>query len=180
MPEETPGPVMLAMTNILRKPPPVRVGKITENFVLPRTVELRKLIAVSVGVLAGTILWVMPVGLFFSFSITSLLVTAAAGGFFGYLAVTWSPLRGESFGVWVSLSATNTRPGRVFIDGERVHVYLGVSPMGFVAAGSVRLESGAVQVPAGSVDERGVPLSKNEMLKILSADANRQLGFPSQ
>jgi hypothetical protein len=66
MSEETPGPVMLAMTNILRKPPPVRVGKLSENFVLPRTVELRKLIAVSVGVLAGTILWVMPVGLFVS------------------------------------------------------------------------------------------------------------------
>jgi hypothetical protein len=170
---------MLAMTNILRRPPPVRIGKLSENFVLPRTIELRKLIAVGVGVFAGMFLWVMPVGLFFSYNLTSLFIMLGIGGFAGYLAVTWSPLRGESLGVWVSLSATNTRPGKVFIDGERVRVYLGVSPLGFVAAGPVRVQSGAVQVPAGSVDDRGVPLSKNDLLRHLSESAQRQLALPS-
>jgi hypothetical protein len=177
--EQTQGPVMLAVTNILR-PPPARIGKISENFVLPRTIELRKLIAVAVGVLAGMFLWFMPIGLFFSYGLTSLFTMMGVGGFGGYFVVTWSPLRGESLGTWVGLSAGSTRPGKVRIEGERVRAYLGVAPLGFVAAGAVRIRPGAVQVPAGSVDERGVPLSQDEILRLLSDDAHRQLGFPAR
>jgi hypothetical protein len=169
---------MLAVTNILR-PPPARIGQISEKIVLPRTIELRKLIAVSVGVFAGMVLWFMPVGLFFSYGIMSLLVTMVLGGLAGYLAVAWSPLRGESFGMWVSLSASTTRPGKVRLEGERVRAYLGVAPLSFLAQGSVHLRSGAVQVPAGSVDERGVPVSQEDLLRSLAESAHRQLAFPS-
>lgn len=168
---------MLAVTNILR-PPPARIGKISEKIVLPRTVELRKLIAVSVGVFAGMVLWFFPVGLFFSYGITPLLVMMGLGGMSGYLVVSWSPLRGESFGTWISLSATTTRPGKVRFEGERVRAYLGVAPLSFLAAGSVRVRSAAVQVPAGSVDERGVPVSQDALLRALAESAHRQLSLP--
>lgn len=170
---------MLAVTSILR-PPPARIGQISEKIVLPRTIELRKLVASGVGVLGGMFLWFMPVGLFFNYGLTSLFVTMGLGGFLGYLVVTWSPLRGESFGTWVGLSAGSTRPGRVRFEGERVRAYLGVSPIGFLAAGPVQVRSGAIAVPAGSVDERGVPFSNDEILRHLAESANRQLAFPTQ
>lgn len=178
MSEQIQGPVMLSVTNILR-PPPARIGQISEKIVLPRTIELRKLIASSVGVLAGMFLWFMPIGLFFDYAITPLLVLMGLGGFAGYLFVTFSPLRGESFSTWVGLSAGATRPGKVRIEGERVRAYLGVAPLGFIAAGPVRIRSGAVSVPAGSVDERGVPFSQDAILRHLTESANRQLGFPA-
>lgn len=168
---------MLSVTSILR-PPPARIGKLSENIVLPRTIELRKLVASGVGVLAGMFLWFMPVGLFVDYRLTPLFVLMGCGGFLGYLVVTWSPLRGESFGTWVGLSAGSTRPGRVRFEGERVRAYLGVSPIGFLASGPVQVRSSAVPVPAGSVDERGVPFSSDEILHHLSDLANRQMGLP--
>jgi hypothetical protein len=114
MSEQTQGPVMLAVTNILR-PPPARIGKISENFVLPRTIELRKLIAVAVGVLAGMFLWFMPIGLFFSYGLTSLFTMMGVGGFGGYFVVTWSPLRSRANAcvlIWVSRRSVSSPPGR--------------------------------------------------------------------
>jgi hypothetical protein len=178
MNEQYQGPVMLSVTNILR-PPPARIGRISDRFILPRTIELRVLIAVGVGAFAGLVAWFFPVGLLFDYSLTSLASLLLIGLGLGYITVTWSPLKGESLGTWIGLSAGASRPGKVRFEGQKVYAYLGVSPLGYLAAGKVRIRPGAVTVPAGSVDERGVPHSKNEITRILGENAARQLAFPS-
>lgn len=178
MSDQYQGPVMLAVTNILR-PPPARIGQLSEKIVLPRTVEVRVLIAVGVGSFAGLMAWFFPIGLFFSHSLVSLFTLVATGGGLGYLAVTWSPLKGESLGTWIGLSAGSSRPGKVRFEGQKVYAYLGVAPLGYLAAGKVLIRPGAVPVPAGSVDERGVPYSKDEITRLLGETAARQAAFPS-
>jgi len=163
------GPVMLAVTNILRTPP-ARIGRLGEHITLPRTIEVKKLIAIGLGVLAGMILWVVPVGVIFGHDVTSLLVTATVTGFLGYLFVTWSPLRGESFGLWLGLSAETVRPGRIRIEGEKVRAYIGVAPLLHTASGPVRIRPGAIDVPAGSVDERGVPYDHADLIRMFAAE----------
>ena len=179
MSERYEGPVMLSVTNILR-PPPARIGQISEKFVLPRTIELRVFLASIGGFFAGMVLWFAPVGLFFDYSITSLLTMVALGGFVGYVFVTWSPLKGESLATWLGLSAAATRPGRVVYQGKKVHAFLGVAPIGFLAAGPVHIRPGAIDVPAGSVDERGVPYTKDEIVRLLGDAAARQAAFPAR
>lgn len=160
---------MLAVTNILR-PPPTRVGKISDTIVLPRTVELKKLLAAAAGTFLGALLWTVPLGLIFGYTLTSLLICAGFGGFLGVLLVSWSPLRGESFATWLGLSSSTLRADRVRIDGLKVRAYLGVAPLNFTAAGATRLVPGAVDVPIGQVDERGVLLSPKEMFQSLASD----------
>lgn len=179
MSEQYQGPVMLAVTNILR-PPPARIGQISEKIVLPRTVEVRVLVAVGAGSFAGLMAWFFPVGLFFSHSLVSLFTLVVSGGGLGYLAVTWSPLKGESLGTWIGLSAGSSRPGKVRFEGQKVYAYLGVAPLGYLASGKVQIRPGAVPVPAGSVDERGVPYSKDEITRLLGETAARQAAFPSR
>lgn len=179
MSEQYQGPVMLSVTNILR-PPPARIGRISDRFVLPRTIELRVLIAVGVGAFAGMVTWFFPFGLLFDYSLTSLLGLMMGGLGLGYLAVTWSPLKGESLGTWIGLSAGASRPGRVRFEGQKVYAYLGVAPLPYLAAGKVRIRPGAVTVPAGSVDERGVPYSKDEITRLLGEAAARQASFPAR
>lgn len=155
---------MLAVTNILR-PPPARVGKITENVVLPRTVELRKLLAAAAGAFGGVLVWMFLVGFFSGHSLFSLLVTSAVCGTLAVFLMSWSPLKGESFATWLGLSSVTLRADRVRIDGLKVRAYLGVAPLAFTAAGRTRVLAGAVDVPVGSVDERGVALPKEDILR---------------
>jgi hypothetical protein len=161
--EELQGPVMICVTNILR-PPPARVGKITESLVLPRTVELRKLIAGGVGFFVGLVFWMMVVGFFTGHSFVSMLVTAGLFSFLAVFLLSWSPLRGESFTTWLGLSSNTLAADRVRIDGLRVRAYIGVAPLHATAAGRTRMLPGAVDVPLGSVDERGVPYPKEDLL----------------
>lgn len=179
MSEQYQGPVMLAVTNILR-PPPTRVSRISDRIVLPRTVELRVLVALGVGAFAGLVLWFFPVGLLFSYSLTSLGGLVMFGAAVAYLSVTWSPLKGESLGTWIGLSAGSSRPGKVRFEGQKVYAYLGVAPLPYLAAGSVQIRPGAISVPVGSVDERGVPYSKDEITRLLGEAAARQAAFPSR
>ncbi len=169
MSENYQGPVMLAVTNILR-PPPARIGRISEDIVLPRTFEVRKVIAVGLGVVSGMFLWFFPVGLLTSYSLLSLAIVCTITGFGGLVFVSWSPLRGESFGRWLGLSAETLSADRVRIEGQRVRAYLGIAPLPFTAAGRIRIVAGAVEVPEGSVDERGVPVTQQDMLERYQAE----------
>lgn len=155
---------MLAVTNVLR-PPPARIGRLSDDLVLPRTFELRKVIAVGLGVLAGMFLWVFPIGLLTGYSLLSLAIIAGITGFAGLVLVSWSPLRGESFAMWLGLSVGTLSADRVRIEGRRVRAYLGIAPLPFVAQGRTRIMSGAVDVPVGSVDERGVPLTSQTIFE---------------
>jgi hypothetical protein len=168
---------MLAVTNILR-PPPARIGSLSEDLIFPRTVEVRKLIAVVIGATAGLFVWTFPIGLFTGYSVLSLLVVSALFGVAGLAAVSWSPIRGESLAVWLGLSTETLRAERVRIEGRKVRAYLGVAPLPFTAAGMVRMLPGAITVPAGSVDERGVPVSGAAMLESFRAEAGELPPMP--
>lgn len=155
---------MLAVTNMLR-PPPARIGKITDNLVLPRTIELRKLLAAGTGVFAGLLFWIFPLGLVTKYSLMSMMLSSVTFGVLGVFLISWSPMRGESFARWLGLSAASLRADKVRVDGVRVRAYLGISPLRYTAAGRTRIVPGAVNVPIGSVDERGVLIHQSDLIR---------------
>jgi hypothetical protein len=148
---------MIAATSMLR-PPPARVGKISDKIVLPRSVELKKVVAGAAGMLLFATLWLFPIGLIFGYNFQTLLITLVAGIAAGVLVVTVSPLRGESLTRWVGLTFSSRRADKVQIGGRTVRAYIGIAPLATSAAGVVRVTSGAIEVLAGSYDERGVPV----------------------
>lgn len=160
------GPVMIAATDIMR-PPPTRIGKIGGNITLPRTVPLKAAVAALVGAL---------VGLFFAFPIAGIGLNALiwggiVGGAAGVVAVTWSPLRGESLLRWLGLNVRAAAASKVRIDGKPVRLYIGVAPLARSAVGPARLVPGAVNVPAGEVDDRGVPIPPRRRVPALDPAA---------
>jgi hypothetical protein len=169
--------MMLAVSNILR-PPPARLGKISDDLVLPRTIEVRKLLAVSLGAFIGVLFWIFILVLLFRQGFYSMLISATIGGLLGFLAVSWSPIKGESLTRWVSLVGSKyVGTAKVRVEGERVRAYLGVAPLSFVAAGTTRVRPGAIEVPLGSVDERGVPYNVDDMRKVMRLHA-AELNLP--
>lgn len=174
------GPAMLAVTNILR-PPRARVGKITENFVLPRTIELRKLLVGGAGVFVGLLFWLFFLGFIVGHTLMPMLFSGAFFGALSIFLISWSPLRGESFARWLGLSASTIRADRVRVDGIRARAYLGIAPLQYTAAGRTRILSGAANVPAGSVDERGVLVHHSDMLlRYKSEAATNYPSFPQE
>lgn len=153
---------MLAMTSALR-PPPARISRIGDNVTLPVALQLNQLIAGGVGGFAGLLLVIMFWVPFFGFSIPSGGIGLIAGVFAGILFVTWSPIKGESFSKWLGLSIGSFRGNKVMIDGEPARAYIGIAKLESSAAGVIRVFPGAVEVPAGSVDERGVIIPLSEM-----------------
>jgi hypothetical protein len=142
------GPVMLCATKVL-KPGPARVGKIAGNIALPRTVEVPVLLAGGGGFIAGVLFAAVFLG-----SFVSVMVSGMVGAGLGWVAVTYSPLKGESLGKWAGLEVAS-RVRRVKVDGQRVRVYVGVCAVTDVPRGYIRVVGGAVNVAAGSVDDRG-------------------------
>lgn len=146
------GPPMLCATNVL-KPPPIKIGRISGNWTLDRAVRITTILGVGGGLLAGLVVGfaLLTVGL----GLRSFIVSAGVGGGLGYLAVTTSPLDGESLATWLRLSATRrvTSTGGA-LGRSRVAVGICVvdrEPLIHHA----RLQPGAVEVAAGSVDDRG-------------------------
>lgn len=152
---------MLAATNMLR-PPPARIGKIGRNITLPRSVAVKDVVGGAVGIVVLSI-FVLP---FFP-DFTGLLVSVAGGGALGVLAVTWSPIKGESLWKWVTLQAETRKTGRVIINGKEVRAYIGMAPLRWSTAGRAELRSAAVEVHPGSYDERGVLVPHQERLRNL-------------
>ncbi|MFM7088853.1 MAG: hypothetical protein ACKOW9_04990 [Candidatus Paceibacterota bacterium] len=170
--KEVKGPAMLSMTSALR-PPPARISRIGDNITLPFSVQIDQLVATSVGGLTGLIIAVMFFAPFIGGSITLFGAGLMVGGFIGLLFVTWSPLRGEKLSTWLGLSVKQNRKTKVEIDGVQVKAFVGVAELSFSAAGEIRIISGAVNVPAGSVDERGVFLQRDRKQYI--TEENRAL-----
>lgn len=147
--EQINGPVMINATRVL-KSDGIRIGKISNDITLPRTVRL--VTAVSVGAGAAVTLLI---ALLFGTSAQNLIYAAVIGGFIGFAASSYSPLRGESLGTWLTLQITSARSSRR-IDGKSVTLNVGVAPAQRLAEGKVQLRRSAVRVAAGSVDDRGV------------------------
>lgn len=144
------GPMMLVATSVL-KPPPARISKLGAGIQLPRTVEIKTLIVCGVLSLVS----VLSVGLLFGFGLQRVFITAAIGAMIGWLAVSYSPLKGESLVKWATL-ILGRRIGKQVREGtERLTVYIGVSPVVKRASGLLTISHGFGEVAPGSVDERG-------------------------
>jgi hypothetical protein len=139
---------MLCATPVL-KPGPLRIGRIGNHVTLPRTVPVANLFAAAAGAVAA-----LAVVLLLTSSLMSVVLGAAAGAAFGWVAVSYSPLRGESLTRWLGLQVTS-RMNRIEVDGRPARAYVGICPLPEVARGMVRILPGAVDVIEGSVDERG-------------------------
>lgn len=144
------GPLMLAATSVL-KPGPTRIAKIGGNVTLPRTVPVMSLVAGVVGASIVVLLATFTIGV----GMRSVILGGAFGACVGVFFVTYSPMKGESMSKWLGLQVA-ARRGRLMVDGRLARVYVGVCPVPDVAAGLVHVVRGAVNVPEGSVDERGV------------------------
>lgn len=157
MSDEVRGPAMIAATSMLR-PPPARIGKLSDRLVLPRSVEVKKAAATAIGAVVGLFLWGLVVGLIFGYSFETFLVTVFFCGALGLAFVSVSPLRGESMAKWIELMVASRSGTTVNLGGKEVHAYLGIAPLPFVASGNVRMLPGAVDVLPGNYDDRGVPV----------------------
>ena len=141
------GPAMLAATSILT-PPKIRFGRIG-NVRLPRTVSLANAVMFGVAALGGLAIG-LPLG-----GVSGMVIVAGLLFVLGLAVVNFQPLRGESMLTYITLRVQDTRRRRLMVDGEEVHVYIGVSPLTEVQLGAYTLLPGAVPVVPGSVDERG-------------------------
>lgn len=149
------GPAMLAATNML-KPPPAVIGSINKEVTLPRTVRLTTVIAVGLGAVIGFLVAFGVAGP----GLRALIYGPIVGGALGWVAVNFSPLRGESLAKWLGLQIDGTRKRRLTLDGRPVRLYVGIAPLHRTAAGTVRIVPGGVAMEAVRQDERGVPIQE--------------------
>lgn len=164
---------MICMTSAL-KPPPVRIAKIGESFVLPRSIPLVQAAAAFAGALVGVILFSFTIPLF-GFSLFRFLVSIFVLGFIGVLLAVWSPLKGESFATWIGLSIGRFKLKKPEINGLPVKAYIGIAPLETASSGPVKIVSGAVDVALGSVDERGVLVPHNQAVNNYLKTLNNNL-----
>lgn len=161
---EDAGVPMVCATSVM-KPGRSRIGKISGNISLPRTVPIINLVASGVGGFIGLIFGLALGGM------ESIALGLGLGAGAGWMAVTYSPLRNESLLKWFELqfkSQTRTR----YVNGRRVTVAVGVAIVAAPSSGSVRLLRSAVRVPAGQYDERGaVRSARNQNLEHEGAPA---------
>lgn len=142
------GPTMLAATEAI-KAPPIKIGKISDDLVLPRAIPLVTLAVVVAFALVGAIVGLIVGGL------QGFIMGGAISGFAGYIIANYSPLRGESFLKWITLT-TGAKRNKLEVDGEPVTLYVGIAQVRTPAAGRTRMRPGAVDVNPVHYDERGV------------------------
>lgn len=148
---ETQGPAMICATSVV-KPGRARIGQIGGNVTLPRTVEIMTLFAVAAGFLAGLALAAfVPTG-----GSQKYFMGGIFGGAAGWFIVTFSPMQNESLLTWLGLTVKTLRQQR-YVEGRPVVLAVGVSMVEREAVGRVRLVRGAIRIPAGTFDDRGVP-----------------------
>jgi hypothetical protein len=162
---------MLAATNMLR-PPPTRIAKLGEDFVLPRSVSLKSLVGGAVGFFFGLVIYFLFFVPLLGFSLEIMLIVFLALTASGVGIVNWSPLKGENWSTWASLRVGTASRGKVIIDGEEVRAYIGIAPLPYSAAGKVEVLSAAEEVLPGSVDDRGSSLTPAQIRLMRSG------GFP--
>lgn len=110
--KEPSGPVMLAATRVLH-PGPVRIGSLSKNVTLPRTVQLNVVLAGAFCAVPGLV-----VGLMFgqiAGGWSTAILGALAGAFIGKILVTWSPYEKESLARFFTV-VTKNRKGRIEVD----------------------------------------------------------------
>jgi hypothetical protein len=141
---------MLVATQVLRKQE-TRIGKLGQNFTLPRTVKLSTAIACGIGAFLGAIFGIVASGA----SMRGIALGMVFGAIAGYVFVTYSPMRNESLMTWLGLAAKSSRNG-VRIAGMNKQLAVGISRVREIEHGNVRALPGAAAVPVGEYDDRGV------------------------
>jgi hypothetical protein len=142
---------MLVATEALR-PPKLRIGKITNSVVLPRTVPAAALISALVSSLVFVVLFCSFAG----WSTQTVMYSMTFGGVFGVFVVSYSPLRGESLAKWLGLKVRSRRGRARLVRGRPVRLAVGICYVEPQFEGLVQARTGAIPVRAGSFDERGV------------------------
>lgn len=143
---------MLVATEALR-PPKLRIGRLGNNFTLPRTVPVLQLI---VGGLSSLI----SIGLFTALTgratIQVVMYSGVLGAVAGVAAVSYSPLRGESLAKWLGLKYRSRKGRTRLIDGKPVRLAVGICYIEPPVKGSIMIRPGAIQIRPGLFDDRGV------------------------
>jgi len=143
--------MMLVATEALR-PPKLRIGKIGENFTLPRTVSAVKLITGSLSALG----FIAIFGALLGYSVQSVMYLGTIGALVGVGIVSYSPLKDESLARWLGLRV-KTRRGRIRMVGNTtVRVAVGICYIEPPVTGPVQALPGAVNVRPRTHDDRGV------------------------
>ena len=142
------GPLMMAATAVMKQGPS-RIGSISKDIKLPRTILFKTFISVIIWGVFG-----MMIGAIFR-SFTSVLYGGVIFGLIAYFATTFSPLKGESLSKYLGLTLKAQRE-RKFVNGKLVRTYVGLTPITRPAAGKTLLMPGAVNVSKVNYDERGV------------------------
>lgn len=148
---------MICATSVM-KPGRTRIGRIGGNLTLPRTVPVVNLVASGVGAFIGLVL-AMAIG----DGANAVALGLGLGGFAGWMAVTYSPLKNESLAKWLELQVKSQTRAR-YINGERVILAVGVGVVAGPSSGPVLLQRSAVRVPAGQYDDRGAPVSNARLV----------------
>ena len=167
------GPSMFSATTVM-KTPPTRVGRISKDITLPRTVELKKLIAAVVGGIIGLGVGFAVAGA----SLRGVLFGVVIFGALGVGVVTYSPLKGESLSTWVGLTLKARKNRVTAAPGVTGKVYVGVAPVPATASNErVKVVAGAVEVSLGSFDERGVMIDRK---KVKGSKTLKNFGPPAR
>lgn len=148
-------------TRILKRPP-ITIGQIGD-FTFPRPVRLVTLAVAAAGMIVGLILGVALVPVVGPAAILwgpGVCITAAV------TLVSWSPLSGESFARWATLtfSGAARRRGRRLPPGA-LGLYVGVAPVPRITVGDHIMVSGAVPVDPRLYDHRGVRLPDEVVIR---------------
>ena len=158
------GPLMMAATAVMKQGPS-RIGSISKDIKLPRTILFKTFISVIIWGLLG-----MMVGAIFG-SLNSVLYGGVIFGVIAYFATTFSPLKGESLSKYLGLTIKAQRE-RKFINGKLVRTYVGLTPVTRPAAGKTLVVPGAVNVSKLNFDDRGVAIVKPKTSFNKSHDIN--------
>lgn len=151
MSEHEQGPLMLAATDVMR-PPPLRIAKLF-NAALPRSVQVRVLVAGGIGAVLGLLAGIPLMGVL---GLRGFIFSGVVGSALAVIAIQWKPQPGENMFqiLWVMIRKS-ARQRKLTVDGQSVALYIGVARLDRAAQGATELRSGAVPVRPGSVDERG-------------------------
>jgi hypothetical protein len=155
---------MMAATAVMKQGPS-RIGSISKDIKLPRTILFKTFISVIIWGVLG-----MMIGAIFR-SFTSVLYGGIIFGIIAYFATTFSPLKGESLSKFLGLTLKAQRQ-RKFVNGKLVRTYVGLTPITRPAAGRTLLLPGAVNVSKLNFDERGVAVVRRKTSFNKSHDIN--------
>jgi hypothetical protein len=146
------GPPMLVATHVMN-PGSARIGRLFGNVTLPRAVRVVDLVAAGGGALFGIV-----IGLLITKDLSGVLYGGALFGMAGYLAVTYSPLEGETLARYLGLSIRASRD-TITYKGSKVQVSIGICPIEGAGIETLRLSSSCVDIPPSQYDLRGVRFS---------------------